>query len=67
MDFGQKVSLRIVDFLVDFSVDFFLLVFPKRNPQKNPPRKPNNTIYEQFRGRGLLATLGARDSRVGEV
>ena len=33
-DFGQKVPLKIVDFLVDFSVDFFLLVFPRKMARK---------------------------------
>ena len=52
MDFGQKVSLKIVD----FSVDFFLLIFPRKmtrkNLPRNPPRKPNTKIHQKFQGRG---------------
>ena len=58
MDFGQRVSLEIVEFLVDFSVDLFPACFPKENgPKKSTKkiqlRKPNTKIHQKFQRRGV--------------
>ena len=58
VDFGQKVSLKIVDFLVDFSVEFFLLVFPRKMVQKTRKSTKKSTKQNKYQNPRVISGKG---------